>query len=207
MAVGDFVVAWFGTDSVHTRTVPGDWTPLGLTDDAAADTSCSAMGKLADAADVAAGSWTFTNYFAAVENGRGSSACWSGVDQTTPIHAGPAVAAASTSVNKTSPAITTTVADCMGIFLMGADPGADPKTCTATSPAVARLTSQNALLGWIYCQESAIATATVGFTQAATLSAIDGTGNIAFALAPAGGDVLVPRPVVLSQAVQRAASW
>lgn len=192
MVAGDYVVCWFGTDTVHTRTVPVGWTDLGLTDDAGADTSCSAIGKLADAADVAAGSWTFTNYFVSAESGRAGSLCYSGVDQTNPVNAGPAVAAASTFATKTSPSVTTTVADCTAVFLIGADPGANPRTCTATAPAVARLTSQNALLGWIYAQDSEVASAGA-FTQVATLNAADGTGNIAFALAGASAGAPAPR--------------
>lgn len=186
MVVGHYVILWFATDSTHTRTVPVGWNDLGVTDDAAADTTCSAIGKVATSGDVTAGNFVLTNYFGVTETGRAGSLCYSG---TSGLHGVVATFAASTSASKLSPAITTTISDCLAVFLMGADPGADPRTCTATAPATARHTSQNALLGWVYAQDSVVAAPTVGFTQNATLSAIDGTGSIAFALAPASSGI------------------
>lgn len=181
---GDIAVVAVATDTTHLVDAPTGWVDLG-TQDAGTDSSVSAILRVCSGEGA---TWTLTNLFntggGASESGAIVAAVYRNVDNVQPLD----VAAVSSSGSTTTPGGTITpITDrSMLLLALGADPGADPYSLAANTPAGSALavSSQNALTGIVGIIDYLLATAGAQTITAAASS--DNWGRWGLALRPDG---------------------
>jgi hypothetical protein len=208
----DVLISVFGSDSLtgtaaNVVTAPSGWTAVSAgfsKADAGNDfVSLYAFWALGSVANLG-----FTNSVTGANVSQGWVCVgFSGVDNTTPIDATSGVNDSNTgSSTLTTSAVTVATANAWHLIAFADWLG---KAFTATGFTVAENAHSNASAALLYntTPKSAGSTGTVSVSSVTASGQIN-TG-LAFALRPAGAGAafLAPRPVILGQAVQRAAYW
>ena len=146
LAVGDFMLAHVVNKATSgTITPPANWTIVGAQSNTAS--SCSALFyKFADAADVAASTFTFT--LGTTGRNRGEMAAWLGVDTSNPINvADQQINAAGTSIAVPTPTVTN---GCLVLIVGSNALGGIATACSGSDPT-ATITLGYAVAYSTYC--------------------------------------------------------
>lgn len=178
---GDFVFVAFVTNTNATPTAPSGWTLMtGDWADASTDASVIVMYKWASGEGA---SWTFTNVFAANEDGIAVAGAIAGGRALNTSSFSDALGNVTT---RSGPSITPSVNGCMIVQVIGTDPASSGYAGTPdTSPlATERFDGTNAAVAYCFIQSYEQPTASAVSLDATGLTS-DIYGAIAFALAPA----------------------
>jgi len=146
LAVGDFMLAHVvNKATAGTITPPANWTIIGAQSNTASSRS-ALFYKFADAADVAASTFTFT--LGTVGRNRGEMAAWLSVDTSTPVHAvDQQINAAGTSI--AVPSIT--VSDARKLLIIGSNASGGTATACSGINQVCTITDGYAVAYSSYC--------------------------------------------------------
>jgi len=146
LAVGDFMLAHVVNKATSgTITPPANWTIIGAQSNTASSRS-ALFYKFADAADVAASTFTFT--LGTTGRNRGEMGAWLGVNTTTPINvANQQINSAGTSIAVPSPTVTT---GCL-VLIVGSNASGGVATACSGSDPTATITLGYAVAYSTYC--------------------------------------------------------
>ena len=185
LALGDFMLAHVVNKATSgTITPPANWTIIGAQSNTASSRS-ALFYKFADAADVAASTFTFT--LGTTGRNRGEMAAWLGVDTSSPINAAnQQINSAGTSIAVPTP----TVTDGCRVLVFGSNAlGGVATACSGTDPAC------TITLGYAVAYSSYCALACFSGTKSGT-DAIDTHSLSTFTSAVSSGHAVALTPAV-----------